>query len=238
MALNLCPIAGPTQTRCNIFPKKARFLSAVREIHLPFWARKKPFWKVLRSERDLREKNFACIWFLIFGPAHRRCPAAILCDRLPEAYVLVHPDTFHQMNNLGFFSGRNVYFENERPKIGEGQDTYNPFLIKRDLARNTSLLKGHLMFDPGHFQIALEQHILVGPPIHEVYRMLRPSGLHLSFSGEGRLHDLPSEEEWRLLVDVIKAYPPNYIVVETKPGPGSFERVAKAREMIELDLGI
>lgn len=210
----------------------------VKGIHLPFWARKKSFWKVLRSEKDPKEKLFACIWLGLFGSAHRRCSAAILSDHFSEAYVLVHPDTFHQMNHPGFFAGRTVYFENERPKIGEGEDTYNPFLIKRDLARTTPALKGCLMFDPGHAQIAQQEGKLLAQPIFALFAELRPSGLHLSFSAEGRLHDLPSEEEWRLLVDVIKAYPPRYIVVETKPGPDSFQRVVKAREMIKRDLGI
>lgn len=210
----------------------------VTGIHLPFWWKTKPLRRVIQSEIDPKEKVFALIWWLIFGPGHSECPAVKLLHHFLDAYVNIHPDTYHQVPDTRLIHGRDVYVENERPKRGEGEDTFNPFLICPYFLSSSRFFRGRLMFDPGHIQIAQEEGKFPHRSIANLYLQLRPAGLHLSFSGEGRLHDLPSKKEWEELVELIRDWPPRYIVVETKPGPGARERVARAREMLEDDLGI
>ncbi len=211
----------------------------VKGIHIPFWWKTKSLWQVIKSEYLVREKLFAGVWWVLFGPGHEDCPAVQLLKKFPQAYCLLHPDTYGQsLGQHQFFLGHEVFLENERPKQGESTFTYDPLQIKSSLLPCLGALAGRLMFDPGHVLPAQEAGILEKRSIPEWYELLKPHGLHLSFSGEGRLHDLPTEDEWRSLALVITQYPPQVIVVETAPGFGAYERVRTARHMLQWNLGI
>jgi len=213
----------------------------VRGVHFPFWWYTKPLWQVIASEQSPREWIYACIWWILFGPGHLGCSARKIMAVCPEAYCLIHPDTFAQCPSPEYFFFRqwDLFLENERPKKGEPAITHDPFQIhghSRQLKSN--FYRAKLMLDPGHIQIAQQMGKLPERTIAELFRELKPEGLHLSFSGEGRLHDLPTDREWRPLAEAIKEYPPEFIVVETKPGPESFKRVAQGRAILRRDLDI
>ena len=216
----------------------------VRGIHWPFWWRSKSLFKVLQSEYLGREKAFALVWAGVFGTGHSRyCTAARLKRHFPGAYHIIHPDTFHQMPSSAFLQdiqSRVTFLEPERPKRGEAADTYDPYLIQKQLipALAASGLNVKMMFDPGHIRQAQEMGMLAKEPIAGMFANLKPAGLHLSMSGEGRLHDLPNSQEWGELVQAIRANPPEVIVIELKPQPNPYTKVIKAREMIRRDLGI
>lgn len=213
----------------------------IKGIHFPFWWQTKSLLKVCQSEQTNREKVFALIWSCIFGPGHLNCAAADMRLYFRDAYLLLHPDTWHQMSpeDQRLLFGQKIFFENERPKLGEGEDTYDPCLIYRDIIKKESEnLFGHWMMDPGHIQIATNANHLKPIPLALWYQQLRPKGLHLSFSDAGRLHELPNPEEWEELVPKIKAAPPEWLVIETKPGRHIEHRLHKARELISRDLGI
>ena len=212
-------------------------------IHLPFWWHTKPLWKVWLSEYQLREWAFATLWFITFGSGKKNCPAIRLKADFPEAYVLIHPDTYHQALRAeqdinAWLLDREIFFENERPKKDEQQSTYDLISLK-GLIETFPDQRGRLMFDPGHFMLA-QTLGKVPKQLHipTLYTLSIPEGLHLSFSDEGRLHDLPTPEEWKELADKINQDPPQYLVVETKPGLGSRKRVDIARKMILRDLGV
>lgn len=210
-------------------------------VHLPFWWRSKSFSRVIAAETSVLEKGFACLWNCLFGPGHPTCPAVRLIDSFPDAYCLIHPDTFLQAKQEIFnacnLQNRQVMFENERPKKGEPDLAFNPFEISEYLLPSFPK-KGKLMFDPGHVQIATANNHFRLTAMYRWYGRLWPEGLHLSFSGEGRLHDLPNEKEWEDLVNAIRNHPPEVLVVETRPGPGAYKRIKAAREMIRRDLGL
>lgn len=218
----------------------------IKGIHFPFWWKTKSLWRVIKSESEVREKIFAIIWWIIFGPGHSNCQAALLGKVFSKAYLLFHPDAYLQIHHLPDFllTGRRVYFENERPKKGEPRETYNPFAIKSRLtgfSPNYKVYDGHLMLDPGHLQLAQQQGFLDPRPIEHVYSELKPEGFHLSFSGHRRFHDLPTDEEWKKMTAAIKTNPSQYLVVELKPGlklSKTYETLKMVREMIRRDIGI
>jgi len=224
----------------NIAELSNRYQVPVVGIHIPFWWHTKSLQKVIASETLLKEKVFACIWAGIFGAGHLNCTAVKLMKELPAAYCLIHPDTFDQaLRERHYFltKDRLTFFENERPKKNTNEWTHNPFSIRSHVIP-LQFDRYRLMFDPGHAVLAQEQGQLPEVSVSELYEQLRPEGLHLSFSGNGRLHDLPTVDEWNRLAEQIKQRPPRYLVVETKPGPGSRKRVEMARSMIQKDLGV
>ncbi|MBI4050847.1 MAG: hypothetical protein HY396_02640 [Candidatus Doudnabacteria bacterium] len=199
-------------------------------VHFPFWWETKSLAEVVASETWWREKGFACLWWMLFGPGHLTCPAMEVLRVFPEAYCLVHPDVFTRAG-LGlehFLQGREVFVENERPKIGEGVHTYNPYRIRENIL--PLLPKGQFMFDPRHIIIAQKMgYLSKGLRITTIYRELKPEGLHLSFG------QLLHQEE---LAETTREHPPRYIVVETIPGPGAEARVGQARNMLHDAFGI
>src|SRR3989344_604623 len=218
----------------------ARYQVPIAGVHVPFWWHTKPLRKVITSETLLREKVFACVWASIFGAGHLNCPAVKLLKEFPEAYCLIHPDTFEQsLFERDHFLTKNrlTFLENERPKKGTRDWTHDPFLIRSHVFPLQPECY-RLMFDPGHVLLAQEQGHIPKMSVSELYEQLRPEGLHLSFSGDGRLHDLPTAEEWKGLAKQIKQHPPRFIVVETSPGSKAELKVVQARQMILFALGI
>jgi|SRR3989344_71483 len=212
----------------------ARYQVPVAGIHVPFWWHTKSLRKVIASETLLREKIFAGIWAGIFGAGHLNCPAVQLLKTFPAAYCIIHPDTFEQaLLERHFFltKSRPAFLENERPKKDTADWTHDPFRIRSHIIP-LQPDRYHLMFDPGHALLAQEQGCLPMMSVAELYEQLRPEGLHLSFSGNGRLHDLPTAEEWAELAEQIKRRPPRFVVVETSPGPGTEKKVSQARQML------
>ncbi len=234
--LELMPYRWTTVNRVKRFSEIYQI--PVKGVHLPFWWHTKPLWKVIASETEKREWVFATIWWFVFGSGHNNCPAVKLLKEFTGAYCLIHPDTYGQSQYQDFMISRTLFFENERPKLQESAIAYDPWKIKKWLSEFNLFFDGQLMLDPGHIQIAQKTGILPRWQILSVYQDLRPEGLHLSFSDGDRLHDLPTDEEWGQLVQAIKHAPPRYLVVETRPGPGTEKRLRKIRDMIRVDLNL
>jgi len=219
----------------------------IKGLHLPLWWETKSLSKVLAAEVDIKEKAYQILWNVIIGPGKMNCSALKISEEFENAYLLSHPDTYHQIPNSlkdNLLRKRNFFFENERAKkiyfseLREGKDTHDPYSIKNRLLPSIKLLglKGKLMFDPRHTQIAQNRELIPKKPLYEIWDELKPEGLHFSFydkyKGEG--HNLPVESQWKDFSYAIKQNPPEYIVIEMASIPDA----EKSREIIGKDLGI
>jgi hypothetical protein len=214
----------------------------VTAVHFPLRYHTTPLWKCLVAENSKEEKLYrqALVDFVL-GPGKPNCAAVKIAREFPEAYLELHPDTFHQIpeDELGeLFRGIDkITFENERPKKGVGIDTYDVMEIKRALIPSVknkgSFKKVDVSFDIRHLQIASAGGYIRGD-IKEIYREISPERVHFVGYNPSRDsgQDIPDETFWRDMASVIKSFPPEEILIEV----AGARNVKIAREMIIKNL--
>jgi len=209
----------------------------IRGIHLPFWWDTKSLPQVIRSLYGLNEKALHLVYQFLIGPGNKNCNAFRLMEQCPEAYILLHPDTFRQMptEDKKRLARKEVFFENERIKKGEN-NTFEEILKRTIPYAVTFGIDANLMFDPRHYQTNSRRGSIKQRDLSEIWRNYRPAGLHFSFLGQGYNCVLPDPKTWDLLKEAIKENPPKELVLEI--GPNKERDMEKAREIIQKDLGI
>jgi hypothetical protein len=218
-------------TPAKVKTLSAKYNVAIKGIHYPLWWKDKKLSDIINAEDKIAVKLLVNFYNVCIGFASRECRAAELARVFPADYHIVHADVFRRMpaeDKKIMFGNSLVLVENEWPKRGEPKSTYDPYKIKVSLTGNSDL-----MFDPRHIQIGQARGYLPIEPISEIYKKLRPRGLHFSFIGS-KFSSLPSPEVWSALSKEIKRHPPEYIVLELTSGK---KYLRKARGMLRKLLG-
>jgi hypothetical protein len=236
--IELMPFRGTTINRVKKYSEKHN--KPVFGLHFPFWWEPKNLRQVCEGESSIREKLFNMfINKPLIGAGHENCRSIKMAKEFKDAYLLFHTDTYKQMPQellTELISGRDIFFENERAKLNEGDWLYNPYLIKDEIIPELTEkgINANLMFDSRHYQIShLEGKMKDRPKdLGQVWAELMPHGMHFSYiSDEGSFKTrLPAPEVWDSMKDPIKTYPPQIVVLEI--GPGNLEELYKAREMV------
>ena len=201
----------------------AKHYAAVSGIHFPFRWHTQKLRQEMASETRPLFGLLRLLYWPIFGCGHLSCPAMKLSQAFPKAYRLFHPEVYLQAGKEACYVDGEICFENHR-KLGLQPEVWDPEILQNELIELWP--KRFLMFDPWHAAISQPK------PIPQLFRRLRPAGLHFSFGDNEKIHRLPTPKEWEDLSAVIREQNClRYLVIEVR-------EVGKARRMIEDTLGI